>query len=175
MPRSDAHLGLVFRRIVDVVAAFCEAHVILMPLFVKCLLFAQSFDESLQTMRGSVPWMAPEMVKQTGHGRSADVWSLGATMIEMYTARYPWPAFSNNIAAMYHVATCTEVSSGTRHGYARIYSTYASTVVCIMGVQQSLAQKIVRNFSRSSSVPKYQMLCYMYLLIVGVMGVQQMK
>ncbi|CAM9201358.1 unnamed protein product, partial [Laminaria digitata] len=67
-----------------------------------------SFDESLQTMRGSVPWMAPEMVKQTGHGRSADVWSLGATMIEMYTARYPWPAFSNNIAAMYHVATCTE-------------------------------------------------------------------
>lgn len=63
-------------------------------------------------MRGSVPWMAPEMVKQTGHGRSADVWSLGATMIEMYTARYPWPAFSNNIAAMYHVATCTEVSCG---------------------------------------------------------------
>ena len=65
--------------------------------------------------------MAPEMVKQTGHGRSADVWSLGATMIEMYTARYPWPAFSNNIAAMYHVATCTEVSCGNRHGYARIY------------------------------------------------------
>lgn len=54
--------------------------------------------------------MAPEMIKQTGHGRSADVWSVGATMIEMYTARYPWPPFSNNIAAMYHVATATEVS-----------------------------------------------------------------
>lgn len=57
--------------------------------------------------------MAPEMVKQTGHGRSADVWSLGATMIEMLTARYPWPPFSNNIAAMYHVATATEVSPRT--------------------------------------------------------------
>lgn len=63
-------------------------------------------------MRGSIPWMAPEMIKQTGHGRSADVWSLGATMIEMYTARYPWPPFSNNIAAMYHVATATEVRLG---------------------------------------------------------------
>lgn len=72
----------------------------------------QSFDDSLQTMRGSIPWMAPEMIKQTGHGRSADVWSLGATMIEMYTARYPWPPFSNNIAAMYHVATATEVRLG---------------------------------------------------------------
>ena len=71
----------------------------------------QSFDDSLQTMRGSIPWMAPEMIKQTGHGRSADVWSLGATMIEMYTARYPWPPFTNNMAAMYHVATATEVGS----------------------------------------------------------------
>lgn len=69
----------------------------------------QSFDDSLHTMRGSIPWMSPEMVKQTGHGRSADVWSVGATMIEMYTARYPWPPFSNNMAAMYHVATATEV------------------------------------------------------------------
>ncbi|CAN0572778.1 unnamed protein product, partial [Ectocarpus sp. 12 AP-2014] len=70
-----------------------------------------SFDDSLRTMRGSVPWMAPEMAKQTGHGRSADVWSVGATMIEMYTARYPWPPFSNNMAAIYHVATATAVSS----------------------------------------------------------------
>lgn len=69
----------------------------------------QSFDDSLHAMRGSVPWMAPEMIKQSGHGRSADVWSVGATMIEMCTARYPWPPFTNNMAAMYHVATATEV------------------------------------------------------------------
>lgn len=72
-------------------------------------LIAQSFDDSLHAMRGSVPWMAPEMIKQSGHGRSADVWSVGATLIEMCTARYPWPPFSNNMAAMYHVATATEV------------------------------------------------------------------
>lgn len=77
---------------------------------IVCAFVFQSFDDSLHTIRGSIPWMAPEMIKQTGHGRSADVWSVGATMIEMYTARYPWPPFSNNIAAMYHVATATEVS-----------------------------------------------------------------
>jgi hypothetical protein len=34
-----------------------------------------------------------------------DIWSMGATMIEMSTAHRPWPAFSNNLAAMFHVAT----------------------------------------------------------------------
>lgn len=65
----------------------------------------QSFDESLSHVKGSVPWMAPEVIKQTGHGRSADIWSIGSTIIEMSTARRPWPAFSNNLATMFHVAT----------------------------------------------------------------------
>ncbi|CAM9286561.1 unnamed protein product [Chrysoparadoxa australica] len=68
----------------------------------------QSFEESLQAIKGSVPWMAPEVIKQTGHGRSADIWSVGAAMIEMATAHRPWPAFSNNLAAMFHVATSKE-------------------------------------------------------------------
>ncbi|KAG5190865.1 kinase-like domain-containing protein [Tribonema minus] len=68
----------------------------------------QSFEESAHGIRGSVMWMAPEVIKQTRHGRSADVWSAGATMIEMGTAHRPWPAFTNNLAAMFHVATTRE-------------------------------------------------------------------
>merc|ERR1719473_2094347 len=67
-----------------------------------------SLEESLKAIRGSVPWMAPEVIKQTGHGRRADIWSVGATMLEMATATHPWPAFSNNLAALFHIATTHE-------------------------------------------------------------------
>jgi mitogen-activated protein kinase kinase kinase len=66
-----------------------------------------SLEESLFTIKGSVPWMAPEVIKQSGHGRSSDVWSLGAMIIEMATAKPPWPDFTNNLAALFHVATST--------------------------------------------------------------------
>ena len=64
-----------------------------------------SLEESLRAIRGSVPWMAPEVITQSGHGRSSDIWSVGATVIEMATGRPPWPEFSNNLAALFHVAT----------------------------------------------------------------------
>jgi len=67
-----------------------------------------SLEESLKVIKGSVPWMAPEVIKQSGFGRSSDIWSLGATMIEMATARLPWPNFTNDLAAMFHVATSKE-------------------------------------------------------------------
>lgn len=49
--------------------------------------------------------MAPEVITQSGHGRSSDIWSVGATVIEMATGRPPWPEFGNNLAALFHVAT----------------------------------------------------------------------
>ena len=64
-----------------------------------------SMDESLRSIRGSVPWMAPEVIKQSGSGRSADVWSLGCTVIEMATAKRPWPQLSDNFSALFQVAT----------------------------------------------------------------------
>jgi mitogen-activated protein kinase kinase kinase len=42
-----------------------------------------SLEESMFALRGSVPWMAPEVIKQSGAGRSSDIWSFGATIIEM--------------------------------------------------------------------------------------------
>ena len=64
-----------------------------------------SMEESMRAIRGSVPWMAPEVIKQSGHGRSSDMWSVGATVIEMGTGKPPWPEFTNNLAALFHVAT----------------------------------------------------------------------
>ncbi|GMF42636.1 unnamed protein product [Phytophthora fragariaefolia] len=66
-----------------------------------------SLEESLRSIRGSIPWMAPEVVKQIGHGYKADIWSIGATVIEMATAKHPWPHCHNGLAAMYTIAMAT--------------------------------------------------------------------
>lgn len=64
-------------------------------------------DSMNKTVSGSVPWMAPEVIKQSGYGRTSDVWSVGATVIEMATAQHPWPALSNNFAAIFEIANAT--------------------------------------------------------------------
>jgi len=55
------------------------------------------------TMKGSIPWMAPEVVKHTGYGRKADIWSFGCVMIEMATADSPWGKFDNPMAAFHKI------------------------------------------------------------------------
>lgn len=68
-------------------------------------MFTASLEDSMRAMRGSVQWMAPEVIKQTGSGRLSDIWSLGATVIEMASGLPPWSEFSNNLATLFHVAT----------------------------------------------------------------------
>ncbi|CAH0473138.1 unnamed protein product [Peronospora belbahrii] len=70
-----------------------------------------SLEESLRSIRGSIPWMAPEVVKQTGHGYKADIWSIGATVIEMATRKHPWPHCQNSLSAMYTIAMATSPPS----------------------------------------------------------------
>ncbi len=59
-------------------------------------------------MRGSVFWMAPEVIRGTGYGRRADIWSLGCTVIEMLTGTHPWPHLDNQWTAMFTIAKCEE-------------------------------------------------------------------
>ena len=49
--------------------------------------------------------MAPEVIKQTGHGRQADIWSVGCTVVEMATAKPPWSEFHTSVSAMFHIAS----------------------------------------------------------------------
>ena len=70
---------------------------------------SNSLEDSLKTITGSVPWMAPEVIKQSSRiPKACDIWSIGATVIEMATARHPWPEFQNQLAALFHVATSKE-------------------------------------------------------------------
>jgi len=68
----------------------------------------RSAGTMVQTLRGSVPWMAPEVMRQAEYGRKADVWSLGCVLIEMSTAAVPWGHFDNCLAAMIRIAMSDE-------------------------------------------------------------------
>jgi hypothetical protein len=75
-----------------------------------------SIEESLKAIRGSVPWMAPEVIKQSGHGRSSDIWSVGATVIEM--GKLNALCFSSCCGLMHH--TIRLLSYG-QAAVARVY------------------------------------------------------
>lgn len=60
-------------------------------------------QNSRMSLRGSIYWMAPEVVKNEPYSAKVDIWSLGCTVIEMLTGQRPWLSL-NQIAALYNVS-----------------------------------------------------------------------
>ncbi|OAP56645.1 hypothetical protein AYL99_08757 [Fonsecaea erecta] len=46
------------------------------------------------SLQGSVFWMAPEVVRQSGQSIKSDIWSVGCLVVEMYTGSRPFPSMT---------------------------------------------------------------------------------
>ena len=57
-------------------------------------------------LRGTIAFMAPEVLRGEDYGRSCDMWSVGCCVIEMATTKPPWEAdyVSNELKLMYKVS-----------------------------------------------------------------------
>jgi serine/threonine protein kinase len=64
-----------------------------------------TMESGFKSMKGTPYWMAPEVIKQTGHGRQADIWSVGCTALEMVTAKPPWGEYATQVSALFHIAS----------------------------------------------------------------------
>ncbi|XP_050677990.1 mitogen-activated protein kinase kinase kinase 4 [Leptidea sinapis] len=58
----------------------------------------------LQGFVGTQAYMAPEVfMKSSGHGRAADIWSLGCVVTEMASGKRPFPEYDSNYQIMFVV------------------------------------------------------------------------
>lgn len=60
----------------------------------------------LQAFVGTQAYMAPEVFMKTnteGHGRAADIWSIGCVVVEMGSGKRPWAQYDSNYQIMFVV------------------------------------------------------------------------
>ncbi|XP_046391955.1 mitogen-activated protein kinase kinase kinase 4 isoform X2 [Ischnura elegans] len=60
----------------------------------------------LQSFVGTQAYMAPEVFMKTtheGHGRAADIWSVGCVVVEMTSGKRPWHEYDSNYQIMFKV------------------------------------------------------------------------
>lgn len=62
----------------------------------------------MKSVKGSIPWMAPEVLMGQGYGKSSDIWAVGCLVLEMALGRNPWGHFDNIMQAMYRIGMGTK-------------------------------------------------------------------
>jgi len=72
------------------------------------MLYSTLMTKELKSLKGTPYWMAPEVVKQEGYGRRADIWSMACTVVEMATGKAPWWEVTNSFSVMMKIATSRE-------------------------------------------------------------------
>ena len=70
----------------------------------ECSSSIREGDAPFKTVRGTPFWMAPEVIRESGHGPPADIWSIGCTIIEMLTGKPPY-SDCGAIQAMHLIAS----------------------------------------------------------------------
>ena len=60
---------------------------------------SSSNEEYCTSLKGTIPWCAPEVICHKKYGKKADIWSLGCTLIEM-TGHQPWGNIDNIFQVM---------------------------------------------------------------------------
>ncbi len=68
-----------------------------------------SCENFLDSLKGTLPWMAPEVVIQSKYGKPADIWSLGCTLIEFATGNSPWGKLDNCYQAMTKIGRSNDI------------------------------------------------------------------
>ncbi|KAG5005146.1 hypothetical protein JHK82_029177 [Glycine max] len=59
-----------------------------------------------KSMKGTPHWMSPEVILQTGHTISTDIWSVACTVIEMATGKPPWSQqYPQEVSAIFYIGT----------------------------------------------------------------------
>ncbi|KAJ1423771.1 Serine/threonine-protein kinase, active site [Sesbania bispinosa] len=59
-----------------------------------------------KSIKGTPHWMSPEVILQTGHTISTDIWSIACTVIEMATGKPPWSQqYPQEVSALFYIGT----------------------------------------------------------------------
>jgi len=66
--------------------------------------FMKNKNQIIDTIKGSLPWMAPEVINDMAYSLKSDIWSLGCTLIEMASGKTPWGEFDNMMNAIYSIS-----------------------------------------------------------------------